>query len=154
MPMGVFERSTATAMVVLALCCPAGAGAGSYAGSQACGDCHVEQYDNFSKYSKKAHSRRSVEIMASDLTPEELRGCYECHTTGYGKGGFTDYQATPELADVGCETCHGPGAEHIGSDGDPELIVRRPELTTCEGCHNAERVADFNFKPLLFSGAH
>lgn len=130
-----------------------GAAAQDYIGSAACGDCHVEQYENFTKYSKKAGSRHSVEIMASDLTPEEQRGCYDCHTTGYGKGGFVDYETTPHLADVGCETCHGPGGEHADM-GDPELITLTPELETCTACHNAERVEDFNFKPLIFSGAH
>lgn len=130
------------------------ASAQQYVGSRACSECHEEQFDHFSNYSKKAHSRHSVEIMASDLTAEELQGCYDCHTTGHGKGGFQDFESTPELADVGCETCHGPGAEHVESGGDPSMISRTPSLTTCETCHNAERVADFKFKPLLFSGAH
>ncbi len=149
---GGLGRAMVTAMGGCALHWPAWAG--DYVGSKACADCHDGQYENFSKYSKKSRSWHSVEIMASDLTPEELRGCYECHTTGYGKGGFRDYQSTPGLADVGCESCHGPGRAHADSGGDPELIVRRPALATCETCHNAERVADFNFKPLLFSGAH
>ncbi len=145
-------RLLVAAMIVFATAWPVRAG--DYAGSKACADCHDEQYESFARHSKKAKSWHSVEIMASDLTPEELRGCYDCHTTGHGRGGFRDYQSTPELADVGCESCHGPGAAHIDSGGDPGLVVRRPALETCESCHNAERVADFKFKPLLFSGAH
>lgn len=137
----------------LFLGCAAGVRAGGYVGSKACSDCHEEQYKHFSDYSKKAKSWHSIEIMASDLTSEEERGCYQCHTTGYGSGGFESIESTPELADVGCETCHGPGAAHADS-GDPELIRRTPSIKDCETCHNAERVADFNFKPLIFSGAH
>ncbi len=125
-----------------------------YVGSKACSQCHEKQYENFSKYSKKAHAWDSVAIMKSKLKEQELKQCYECHTTGYGrKGGFVSKEATPHLADVGCESCHGPGGEHAAS-GDPKQIKRRPAVETCTACHNPQRVEDFNFKPLLFSGAH
>lgn len=151
--MRVTARIAAALGLALCLCTGPAAHAGEYVGSKACSECHEEQYANFSKYSKKAASWRGVEIMASDLTGEELRGCFECHATGYGRGGFVSFEQTPELAEVGCESCHGPGAGHAES-GDPELIQRTPSVATCESCHSAERVEDFNFKPLLFSGAH
>ncbi|WP_407635553.1 multiheme c-type cytochrome [Fundidesulfovibrio putealis] len=126
----------------------------SYVGSKACSQCHEKQYENFSKYSKKAHAWDSIAIMKPKLKEQELKQCYECHTTGYGrKGGFVSKEATPHLADVGCESCHGPGGEHAAS-GDPKQIRRRPAVETCTACHNPQRVEDFNFKPLLFSGAH
>lgn len=124
-----------------------------YAGSASCKSCHEDEYKRFSMHSPKAHSWKSISVMASDLTQKEVQECYECHTTGYGKGGFVSYEQTPELADVGCETCHGPGAEHA-EYGDPELITRRPSLESCEQCHNENRVAAFGFKPLISSGAH
>ena len=87
--------------------------------------------------------------------PEELTGCYVCHTTGYGRpGGFTSFADTPELADAGCEVCHGPGSAHVDSGGDPAKIQAKMEMAGCEACHNAERVRAFNFKPMLFAGAH
>ena len=125
-----------------------------YAGSAVCGSCHEEEYARFQQYSKKARSWHSVEVMAPKLTPEELRGCYACHTTGYGKGGFVDYASTPQFADVGCETCHGPGAAHVAADGDPAAITRAPTQEDCQTCHNESRVKAFNFKPLIHSGAH
>lgn len=125
-----------------------------YVGSKTCADCHQKQYDRYVKYSKKAHSWHSIEVMAPKLTPEELTGCYECHTTGYKKpGGFVSKEQTPALADVGCETCHGPGSSHSAS-GDPKLIKAKPVLEDCVGCHNSQRVADFKFKPLVAAGAH
>lgn len=130
------------------------AGEAAYVGSKACSQCHEKQYENYSKYSKKAHAWDSIAIMKPKLKEQELRQCYECHTTGYGqKGGFVSKEATPHLADVGCESCHGPGGEHAAS-GDPKQIKRRPAIETCTACHNPQRVEDFNFKPLLFSGAH
>lgn len=128
--------------------------ANPYMGSAACGDCHEEEYGRFQEYSKKARSWRSVEIMAPKLTPDELQECYACHTTGYGRGGFVDYASTPHLADVGCETCHGPGAAHAAEGGDPDLIRRGPSQEDCRTCHNDSRVKAFNFKPLIHSGAH
>lgn len=126
----------------------------TYVGSKACGECHEEEYSNYSKYSKKAHSSKSVKIMASDLAADELKECYACHATGYGKpGGFVSYEETPHLAEAGCEVCHGPGSLH-SEDGDPELIKRKMTIEECETCHNADRVNNFNFKPLIFGGAH
>ncbi|WP_147822157.1 cytochrome c family protein [Salidesulfovibrio onnuriiensis] len=145
--------------VLLLAVCWLGAGAAlaqeaRFIGTRQCAECHEEQFENYQKYSKKAHSWESVKIMLSDLKPKEAAKCFECHTTGYGKpGGFTSYEATPEMADVGCETCHGPGSLHA-EDGDPELISRTPTIQDCQVCHSEERVGDFNFKPLLFSGAH
>ncbi|UZP65998.1 cytochrome c family protein [Desulfovibrio mangrovi] len=125
-----------------------------YVGTKACADCHEGQYARFMEHSKKAHSWKSISVMASDLTAEEKEGCYECHTTGYGKGGFISYEKTPHLADVGCETCHGPGGEHVESGGDPETIRKTPELADCESCHNESRIGAFDFRPLIHSGAH
>lgn len=125
-----------------------------YIGSKACADCHAEQYDRFMEYSKKAHSWHSIEIMSSNLTDDDLKTCYECHTTGYGKpGGFVSKEETPDLAHVGCETCHGPGSVHA-EYGDPANITLEPTMDRCLSCHNEERVEAFNFKPLIYSGAH
>lgn len=128
--------------------------AGDYVGSKSCADCHEEEHSTFVKYSKKAHSWKGVEKMLPKLEVEEQKTCFSCHTTGYEKGGFVSYAKTPELADVGCETCHGPGREHVESGGDPELITHKPSISSCSSCHNSQRVQDFNYKPLLYSGAH
>lgn len=128
---------------------------GQFVGSGACQECHETEYENFRKYSKKAHSGDSVKIMASDLTKTELAECFGCHVTGYGKpGGFVSFEQTPQLSDAGCEVCHGPGYDHVDSGGDPELIKGKLTVEDCESCHNAERVAAFDYKPLIFGGAH
>ncbi len=126
----------------------------TYVGTDACADCHEEQYANFKKYAKKAKSDKSIKVMAPKLTAAELQGCYGCHTTGYGKpGGFESFEKTPHLSDAGCEVCHGPGSEHVDSGGDPSLIGS-PTMEECLVCHNEERVANFGFRPLLYGGAH
>jgi hypothetical protein len=125
-----------------------------YIGSKACSQCHEEKFNSFMTHSKKAKSWRSIAVMKSKLKPNELNQCYECHTTGHGKpGGFVSIETTPDLAQVGCETCHGPGGAHAVA-GDPKEIRRKPELVVCQSCHNQQRVSDFRFKPLIYSGAH
>lgn len=140
--------------VVLLFSAQAMAQDATFIGSKACGECHEEQYNSFLKRSKKATSWDSIAIMASDLKPDELESCYECHTTGHGQpGGFVSKEKTPHLADVGCETCHGPGSIHA-EFGDPDDLTNTPTEETCESCHNAERVGVFDFEPMLYSGAH
>ena len=48
----------------------------------------------------------------------------------------TNQTATPQLADVQCENCHGPAANHAASELD-STVRPRVELaaTVCGGCH-------------------
>ena len=131
-----------------------GAEAKRYVGSAVCGECHDLQYENYLKHAKKARSYESVAVMKDGLTEEEYRNCLECHATGYGKpGGFVSPEETPELKDAGCEACHGPGSVHVETNDIADI---RASLTVedCQRCHNEDRVRSFDFKPLLFGGAH
>jgi len=125
-----------------------------YVGSSICAGCHTAEHTAFMKYSKKAHSSKSLRLMAKGLSPEELASCFGCHTTGYGKpGGFVSFSDTPAMADAGCEVCHGPGSAHAAS-GDPADIKGKLTVADCQGCHNDSRVRAFGYKPLLRGGAH
>jgi len=125
-----------------------------YVGSSACRDCHPEEYENFMTYAKKSTSFQSIEKQMRHLTPEEIKQCYPCHTTGYGHpGGFISPEETPHLKNAGCEVCHGPGAEHVRA-GDAATITGRMTKKDCEICHISERVKAFKYKPLIHGGAH
>lgn len=125
-----------------------------YVGSDACESCHPDQFERFAAYAKKANSYHSVETMQKGLTEAEIKGCYKCHTTGYGKpGGFVSETETPQLKNAGCEVCHGPGGRHVDSE-DPDDIVTQVDMDSCVACHDADRVAAFNFKPMTKAGAH
>jgi len=105
-------------------------------------------------YAKKATSFRSIERVRKGLTEEEIKGCYTCHTTGYGTpGGFISAEKTPHLKNAGCEVCHGPGEFHVKSK-DSRYIKRRMKIEDCEVCHTSERVRAFRYKPMLHGGAH
>jgi len=126
----------------------------TYVGTESCKECHEVEYENFKAFARKATSYESIKKMQKGLTAEEIKGCYGCHTTGFGQpGGFISIEKTPDLKDAGCEVCHGPGSKHIESE-DPEDIIANIEVESCKTCHNSSRVAAFNFKPMLHGGAH
>lgn len=125
-----------------------------YVGSDVCKRCHEKEYNSFMTYAKKSKSFNSIDRVKKGLTAEEIKGCYYCHTTGYGKpGGFISPEKTPHLKNAGCEVCHGPGEFHVRTKhaGD---IKRRMSLEDCEVCHTSERVQAFRYKPLIHGGAH
>ncbi len=126
-----------------------------YVGSKTCGECHQKEYETFKKFAKKSSSFENIKKMESKLTREEYQSCFECHTTGHGKpGGFVSESKTPELKNPGCEVCHGPGSIHVDTGGDPAEIRYDLSMEDCESCHSSDRIKSFNFKPLLFGGAH
>ena len=126
----------------------------TYVGSLACQKCHPEEYDNFMAYAKKSISFQSIEKQMRHLTQEEIKQCYPCHTTGYGRpGGFVSPEETPHLKNAGCEVCHGPGAIHARTE-DAGDIIGHLAKKDCEKCHISERVKAFKYKPLIHGGAH
>lgn len=85
----------------------------SYIGAAKCAGCHQAE-DAIWKKSQHSHALDTLENKAKrpglrNLDPE----CAVCHTVGLGyKTGFEDKAKTPQLAHVGCESCHGPGSGH------------------------------------------
>ena len=125
-----------------------------YVGSEACRSCHKTEYENFTKFAKKAKSFEAIERMQKGLSEEEIKGCYNCHTTGYGRpGGFISLEQTPSMKNTGCEVCHGPGKTHIKTKS-PRDIKRHLSKEDCEVCHTQERVKAFRYKPLIHGYAH
>jgi hypothetical protein len=125
-----------------------------YVGSEACKDCHPTEYESFVVNAKKSGSFKSIERLRRGLTDEEIKKCYSCHTTGYGKpGGFIDPETTPHLKNAGCEVCHGPGEAHVKTT-DPEDTKGQLSKKDCEVCHISERVKAFRYKPMIHGGAH
>jgi hypothetical protein len=125
-----------------------------YVGSAACQSCHEREYRAFGKYAKKNSSFQSIVRLRKELTEEEVRECYFCHTTGYGKpGGFISEESTPELKNAGCEVCHGPGGLHVKTQAREHIKGHLTEQD-CEVCHTSERVKAFRYKPLIRGGAH
>lgn len=109
----------------------------SYIGEAACAVCHPSQ-SSFWKGTRHATAYETLVKKNSHMDME----CVRCHTTGYGiAGGFTLGIMKPDLANVQCEACHGPGGRHKGR-GD---IRRMMDASVCAGCHDPERDPKFNF---------
>ncbi len=107
-------------------------GGSAYGGVENCKMCHPDIY---TEWSKSDHAR-GFELL-TNVGQEKNAECLPCHTTGYGKGGYVDEATTPGLKGTACESCHGPGAGHMG---DKTKITRKPPAGTCEGCHQATNI--------------
>jgi len=94
-----------------------------YIGAKKCKACHMKEYKSWEKtIMATSFENLKAGVKAAEKTAAGLdankdytadAGCLKCHTTGYGKpGGFTTIEATPKLAGVQCEGCHGPGSEY------------------------------------------
>jgi 2',3'-cyclic-nucleotide 2'-phosphodiesterase (5'-nucleotidase family) len=111
-----------------------------FAGSAACGECHEAEHAVWEE-SKHAHA---FEILVGE-SREYDRDCIPCHTTGFFKrGGFEHLAVTPDLIDIGCESCHGNGHDHIQ---DPDTATDGDARAACGHCHTPEQDADFDFGP-------
>jgi hypothetical protein len=121
----------------------------SYVGSDACFTCHRVQGGS---WSETTHAKSFEHL------PEKYRtdsSCLACHVTAYGEPtgynpGMTAEAAGPFL-NVGCESCHGPGAIHVAGvqkwmTSEPadeekllkamkDAILRTPPDSQCAVCH-------------------
>ena len=70
-------------------------------------------------------------------------GCVSCHTTGFAyPTGFEIGDSTSTLKGVQCETCHGPGKQHI--DNPKKTNIRRGNDTAlCLTCHDLKHSPGF-----------
>lgn len=80
--------------------------------------------------------------------------CLSCHVTGYGKPSGYVAGTEKDLFMVGCEACHGPGAQHIDAAqrfilAEPgeeekiekqirETIAKTPSDDDCTACHTTQ----------------
>ena len=110
-----------------------------YVGSEACKTCHLEESDQW-MHSSHAAAFNTLLTVGRQFYPE----CVSCHVTGFGYE--TGYRInTPErnhLAEVGCETCHGPGKKHVNTPLAENIRGEVPERI-CASCHNAEHSPGF-----------
>jgi predicted CXXCH cytochrome family protein len=103
-----------------------------YVGYQSCVDCHAEEAG---LWVHTIHATAYDELL--DTSEADLPICLPCHTVGYGKpSGFVDIESTPQLANVQCECCHGPGSNHNADPiGAPLTIEYGAAL--CGECHQS-----------------
>jgi hypothetical protein len=122
-----------------------------YVGSEACSPCHQQAYAWW-----REHPHGVAYRTLQERNKEYNLDCVGCHVTGYEQpGGSTvTHNRKGALVNVGCESCHGPGAAHARN---PEVaIVRDTPESTCLTCHNEEHSDLFDYqayrKTLLVPG--
>ena len=136
---------------------------GRFAGSRSCQSCHPEIYEHWqtTKHATAMETLKRVSVPPRDFDPE----CVCCHVVGWNSqksfpwiSGYESVEKTPEMAGVGCESCHGPGAAHNAAEigTDPELqktqrdalhlVPGNAEQQVCIGCHDGDNSPDFNFQ--------
>jgi PKD repeat protein len=111
-----------------------------YAGSGDCAGCHGNIYTN---YAGTHHASALATLQAIGMGNNA--GCVQCHSVGMNQPtGFTSSSTTPQLANVGCESCHGPAGWHRSSDH----ALIRPAITIdpkiCGSCHQDSHHPTYN----------
>jgi hypothetical protein len=111
---------------------------GEYVGAISCQGCHTWIY---TKWQVTPHRNAFQTLYREKQVNNEK--CVVCHSVGYGKGGFTSVDDTPQLMNVQCESCHGKGAQHVDNPKIP-MPLKITE-TTCRECHCGEWEKGFDF---------
>jgi hypothetical protein len=109
---------------------------GKYRGAQVCSQCHSNVHASWGA-TRHAKALETLEAIGEGSNA----ACLKCHTVGFGEpGGFVDRATTDPLAGVGCESCHGPGGDHVANVNDKSL---RPPVSisadVCGKCHTGDQ---------------
>ena len=117
-----------------------------YSGNESCGICHELEQETW--YFTKHASAYDTLVKHGDANDEE---CVGCHVVGYSEpGGFTSAKQTPELENVGCESCHGRGGPHLSPDFAPDGDYS----SACASCHTPEHSLGFEYAKFLPKISH
>lgn len=110
-----------------------------YAGSLACRSCHEETYKIWSK-TQHSTALSTLEKVGQARDPD----CVSCHVVGLeSRSGFVNRSFTNDLANVGCESCHGPAKAH--SMAPSENPMQKVGAKSCAPCHNPAHSPKFDY---------
>ncbi|MCB9915565.1 MAG: cytochrome c family protein [Planctomycetes bacterium] len=148
-----------------------------YIGAGKCMNCHQADAsgNQYAKWQDSKHSH-AFEVLGTDEAkrvgkelgiedPQKSEKCVRCHSTGFGLSEDHFKKGFDAQAGVQCETCHGPGEDHMRArfraaameeerpEGEvapymkvPEgEIIVTPAKEVCYGCHNEQSPSFKNF---------
>jgi hypothetical protein len=108
-----------------------------------CGNCHV---DVQGEWRQTKHATAWATLQASGHAQPFCSRCHTVNGSTNGTGDTTGYftvsaDAQPFYQDVQCESCHGPGANHVSAPGEsqpiPTFKVDNTYADGCTACHNS-----------------
>jgi hypothetical protein len=137
-----------------AVCPPPAEGQQAYVGALVCKGCHVPAYEFWQQQRVtgpgKDKAGRPIERTMSHAHAWQTlvvdgkhtdRACVACHATGFDEPGGVCKTSEIEkrgLANVQCESCHGPGSVHAKTTNLED--VRMPTEETCRACHHVPHI--------------
>ncbi len=135
-----------------------------YVGNSKCKMCHKGEKKGmiWENWLETKHAN-AMECLDAEKGEDKNPECLKCHTTGFGTAtGYNPEAPDENFANVGCETCHGPGADYksIKVMKDRDLAVAAgmivPTEETCTACHNeaSPTFKGFNYEEALATGTH
>lgn len=139
----------------------------AYVGSKACKTCHMGEKKGaiWEKWLETRHAKAMSTLDASKGQDKDPK-CLKCHVVGFGAEsgykveGLDAAMAAPEgLGAVGCESCHGPGADYKAMSvmKSREQAVAAgmlvPDEKVCITCHDVEAAAAVGIKIPPFNWA-
>ena len=109
-----------------------------YVSARACQRCHQEEY---LQWSATRHAFAFETLLKKERYFDA--GCVSCHTTGLGyPTGFQIGDPDATLKGVQCETCHGPGKQHVGNPKKSN-IRSGADTSLCLQCHDTKHSPGF-----------
>lgn len=129
-----YERSVAVRKA-------ADSGSRPYVGVDACKACHAQEHAVWSQ-TKHARAYDALDLVGKAFDED----CIGCHTVGFNRdGGFIDKDVTSHLANVQCESCHGPGRTHAASGGKERTAhADWQPAQMCGQCHVPKHSPEFD----------
>ncbi|PRP91758.1 Perchlorate reductase subunit gamma precursor [Enhygromyxa salina] len=115
----------------------------SYAGIDACADCHEEAVQMW----KTTIHGRAYDTLVTANKQYDL-SCVGCHVTGFRAPGGSEVVENHGLQSVQCEQCHGPGSLHVEDPSTDNIRLEAP-MSVCLECHTPEHSDTFDYEPYL-----
>ncbi len=138
---------------------------GKFVGSKKCESCHEPSYE---VWKKSGHAKAWKTLVELEVPRTHDPECISCHVVGWHpteyfpyESGFLGEAETPQMTDVGCENCHGPGEKHVeaelGSNTELQKKLQAAMTVTkeqaekdktrwCLNCHDLDNSPDFDFQ--------
>jgi hypothetical protein len=116
----------------------------SFVGASKCYACHDEKISSWLA-TGHATALDALKDASGNISASNLQNGAVFRSTGYGQpGGFVDPAATPQLANVGCENCHGAAGSHSFISSRNYHLVSTVAAEVCGGCHTTAQGPAYN----------